>query len=236
MEQVDRQLREFIGKLEALAVRDEWSALVAAIERQPDPRFQKHPVVRALLGVAQSALGKRSHALEMELARLDEQLAGESSDYAPLVDAVRIARVQQILLRAGTAGVLEMNVDLFHTLLGTVAETPNEVRVRQRLAGQFETNADKLMEEAAGLIRSDAVLVREARVGYQNALRWIVLSSEWERLTPITPGAAADIERLIEKLRQANRVLHGPQLPFTSNDSSTWTGKQGDPIHTIPDP
>jgi hypothetical protein len=230
----DKQLREFVAKLEAAASRQEWRTMTTLVSEQTDPKVRDHPVVKALVALARTRSGERSMALEAELIDLDVVLRGAGTQYAVLSEEVRVARIDQAISRNADWDILRRNTDLFLQLLGPAAETPYEVQVRQKLARLYEAVADEIDKNARGIINNDAIALREARSAHQAGLRVLVEARGWASLKPISAGTSPDIERLVEKIRILNRAIHGPSLPFTSGDSSTWTGTKGDPFHTPP--
>jgi hypothetical protein len=230
----DRELREFVAQLEAIANRQEWRALIQRIERQPDEKIRTHPVVRAMELLARTRTGERSVALEQELATIDDLLRGGGSDHAALQEEIRTARVDQMISRMNSWEILRRNTDLFLRLLGPDAGSPYEVQVRQKVALRYEALGDELAARSRGYVSTDVITLREARAVYQAGLRFLVHQRNWQSLEPISAGTSLEIERLVEKIRKANRTLHGPSIPFTSSDWETWTGRRGDPIHMAP--
>ncbi|MBI1293285.1 hypothetical protein GC173_18930 [bacterium] len=230
----DKQLREFVGQLEASASRQEWRALTTIVNSQQDDRLRDHPVVKALAALARTRSGERSLALETQLIELDTTLQGAGTQYATLSEEIRVARIDQALARISDWDILQRNTDLFLQLLGAAAETPYEVTVRQKLARRYESMADEKEKGARGYLSSDTIALREARSIYQSGLRMLVEAKGWAALTPISAGTAPDIERIVEKIRRLNYSINGPSIPFTNSDSNTWSGTKGDPVHTPP--
>jgi len=227
----NRELKELVSGLEAAASRGEWRNVVAMIDRQTVPALRNHPVVRGMRALAQTRSGERGLAIEVELKELDAILRTAGSDHAVLLEELRAARVDQAIPRLGDWEVLRRNTDEFFLLLGSEADTPYEVTVRLKLARLYESVAEKMAEEAQGYINSDTLALREARTIYQTGLRFLVRRDQWSTLGPISSGTRPDVERLVERIRLLNQSIHGPSIPFTGNDSGTWSGKKGDPIH-----
>lgn len=231
---LDRETRELVAQLEAHHQRSEWRQVVDLVEATPDPRLHRHPVVRAFNALARTRLGERSTALEEELVSLESRLRPESRRYGDLLHGLRVARIDQLLSRIRNPTVLQYHTDLFTLLLEREPRDPYDISVRLKLAERYEEMGDRMEREARGIVRVDVVKMRQARSHYQIALRWIVSPDGWLDLVAISPAARPDVERIVEKLRQCNRAIHGFSLPFGDNDSTTWTGRRGAPVHDIP--
>ncbi|CAN5198048.1 hypothetical protein BH09SUM1_BH09SUM1_07600 [soil metagenome] len=223
--------REFVSVLESRAERSEWRQIVDLTDAQSDLAIRDHPVVQALSAIARTRLAERTIDLERKLDDLIKTLQPVESTYPDLLQELRTARVDQLVSRMPSAELLTRNTDLLTQLLGDRAESGYEVQVRQKLARIFESTGDEYVESAKGLVRTDAIALAEGRGYYQRALRWIVEKDEWLALAPITPGAAPDVQRIVEKLRQANRLQHGMSMPFSDSDPFTWSGRKNTPVH-----
>lgn len=227
---MDRKTKEFVAKLEAMQSRDNWAGILGATGAAEAEPFREHPVVQALTYIARTRTGERELALESDLKEMETLLA-QADRYPELLREVRLARVEQILSRATSLEVLSRNTDEIIRLLEGTADYAREADVRIRSARTFEYFGDQLLEQGDGYISNDVLKIREARVYFQTALRLITKPDEWAALGPISPRAKAEIDRLVEKIRQCNRMIHGIPAPFSGNDSSTWSGKKGDPVH-----
>jgi len=230
---VDRATGAFLAELEARAARNEWAAIKQSIADQPDAAVREHPVVVAFAMLGRSRTGERNIGLEAELARAEQSLQGSGARYAGLVDELKLARAEQILSRSGDPEILSLSIDTLYALLGSEATTPRNLDVRLRAARLFEAFGDDIAEKAKGYLQTDVVRLRQARAHYQMALRFLVKSDRWLDLQPVSPRATSPIEGIVEKIRIANRAIHGPSLPFTRYDSTTWTGEKGSPVHDI---
>lgn len=228
---LDRAGREYVSQLEAMMGRREFRALIESVRNQADSRIAGHPVVQSLEAIARVRSGQRSLELERGLTSLETTLSPAEGQYPDLLHELRVGRVDLILARATSADVLGHNTDTIMQLLGPASRTAYDVDVRIRGARVFEGFADEEMQKGKGVIQSDLLRVREARVQYQNALRLIVTRERWSSLTPISPRANSEVERIVQKMREANRIINGVSLPFTNNDSTTWTGRKGDRVH-----
>lgn len=231
---LDRETRELVAKLEALRNRNEWRQVKDLVDSEQREALRKHPVIQGFHVLSRTRLGERSRDLEEELVNVEGRLRPESRRYADLIHGLRLARIDQILSRTNNPAILQHYTDLFTMLLERDAKDPYDVSIRLRLAERYERAADQLVKDAKGLIRTDVVKTRQARSYYQIALRWIVSPDGWLDLVAISPAARPEVERIVEKIRQANRTIHGVSLPLTDNDSNTWVGRRGTPIHDIP--
>ncbi len=233
-ERLDKATTDFLAKLEGLRLQNKWSEIIAAIEQQPDEKIKNHPVVQALDAIAKNRQGLRNTQLEIKLRDMESRFAASSNDYPDLLHELRLARVEQILSRSQTPEILFYNLDEIYRLLGPSAETNRDVVIRLRASQVLENQGDNLVAKADGYLKNDTVLLTEARQYYQSALRFLVVKDAWPNLEPLSPQSKTRIERLLEKMRQANRMLHGVALPMSGNDSSTWSGKKGSPVHDDP--
>lgn len=231
---LDWETRELVAQLEAHRNRNEWRQVSDLVEATRDPQLRRHPVVRAFDALARTRLGERSAALEEELVNLESRLRPEARRYGDLIHGLRVARIDQLLSRIRNPTVLQYHTDLFTLLLEREPKDPYDVSIRLKLAERYEEVGDQMSLGARGMIRVDVVRMRQARSHYQIALRWIVSPRGWLDLVAISPAARPDVERIVEKIRQCNRAIHGYSVPFTDNDSTTWTGRRGAPVHDIP--
>lgn len=231
---LDRATREVVAKLEAFRNRNEWRQAKELVEAETREEVRKHPVVQGFHLLARTRLGERSRTIEDELVNVEGRLRPEIRRYGDLIHGLRLARIDQILSRTRNPIVLQQYTDLFTMLLERTPRDHYDVSIRLKLAERYERAADDLAKEAKGIFRTDVVKTRQARSYYQIALRWIVAPDGWLDLVAISPAARPEVERLVEKIRQTNRTIHGVSLPLTESDSNTWVGRRGTPIHDIP--
>lgn len=232
--QIERAVRDRLAVLEDLYRRNEWQQLRTEIEKDTDPAIREHPLIRAMGLLSRARSGERNIELEKALENAEISIRAAGDRHAGLLEELRLARVEQVLSRSNTRENFAYNIDLIYRLIGPQATTERAVMVRGKVARTFENFADELMLEGDRLMGRDILKIREARLYYQSALRFVVKGNRWMELEPISARAAGDVERLLQKIREANRKVHGPSLPFTSADSYTWTGRSGDPIHDEP--
>ena len=235
---LSRDQRDFVAQLEALYGRGDWAEVIERVDAHPSPETRSHPVVRGLVAVSEARLGVRSVGLEERLGRLEGELEPAARQHPELLHELRVARAEQLLFRASDLNSLQRNTDLILRLLGPESRTPYDVEVRVAGARLYEQFGDALVEEgtgwAGGLVGTDTLKIRTGRSAYQAALRLVVPPGDWYRLEAISPRARPVVERLVEKIRQANRAIHGPSLPLTGSDSNTWDGRRGSPVHDSP--
>jgi hypothetical protein len=227
---LDRESKAVVAKLEALASANQWGQLREEIANQPEV-MQQHPVIQAMDVLARARKGERSVELEVQVRDMEALLRPEERRYPELLQELRLARVELILARARSIEVLSRNTDLIFSLLGTETDSLHDVRVHMNVSRVFETQADKLVKEGDGVFKNDPYLLQEARVYYQTALRPLVTAQGWETLEPISASAKPNINRIAEKLKNCNRMVHGPSIPFSENDSTTWSGKKDGKVH-----
>ncbi len=231
---LDKATREFVAELEPLVGERNYRAITRRIGSTTDAKITAHPVVRAFDAIARTHLGEKNLDLERRLAQLDSTLTPAEGDYPDLLRELRAARADQMLSRSASPDVLARNTDLVLQLLGPDSKTPYDVQVRLQASSLYEALGDKVVAEGRGIIRTDALKMREARVYYQTGLRFIVSSREWLQRTPVSPRAAPDVERITQKIRDTNSLINGISLPFTDGDSTTWSGKKDTPVHDNP--
>ena len=234
VKRLDERTRSFIASLETLAGQKRWRDLRNAIDDHPSEKIRDHPVVEGLALIARSRSGERSLALERAMMDLEPLLRSFGNRYSDLLHELQLCRVEQILSRSKSPEILARNTDEIFRLLGKEVKTQRDVKVRVDAARVFEEQGDRLMQAAEGLIKVDTYRLREARVYYQTGLRFVVERGRWLERTPVSPRAQPELERLVEKLRIANRKIHGPGWLAPSRDASTWTGRKGDPVHDAP--
>lgn len=230
---IDRATRAFIADLEKLmnegslpAVRDKITSA--------DNTIKSNPIVQAIYVVVRTQQGEMNASVERQLMVLESQLGAAEGDFPNLLQEVRVARAAQILSRCNDSESLSRNTDTILQLLGPTPKSKYGLDVRVRAAGNFEQVGNRLIEQGKGMIRTDVLKVREARAFYQTGLRFIVADDAWLQLKPVTPRAAPDVERIAERIREANKMINGLSIPFGDSDSTTWTGKKGDPVHDLP--
>ncbi len=233
-----REERTFVGQLEALYGQGRWVEVIERIEAHPEAATRGHPVLTALAALSEARLGVRSATLEDRLARIETQLAPSARQYPELLHELRVARAEQIFYRVYELEGLRRHTDLILRLLGSESRTPYDVEVRLQGARLYEQFGDELVEAGGGWlgtwVGTDPLKIRAGRSAYQAALRLLVADAAWYRLEAISPRARTDVERLTEKIRQANRSIHGFSPPLTGSDSNTWDGRRGSPIHDYP--
>lgn len=232
--QIERAMRDRLAVLEDLYRRNAWQQLRAEVDNEPDPKIREHALIRAMGLLARARAGERNTELERALENAEISIRTAGTRHAGLLEELRLARVEQILSRSNTRENFAYNIDLIYRLIGPDAATDRAVQVRGKVANTFENFADELLLEGDRIMGRDILKIREARLYYQSALRFVVKSNRWMELDPISARTSADVERLVQKIREANRKVHGPSLPFTAADSYTWTGRRGDPVHDEP--
>ncbi|MCC6547856.1 hypothetical protein IT570_11890 [Candidatus Sumerlaeota bacterium] len=230
---MDRPTRAFVAEMEKLLNENNLVQVKKQISGA-DNAIKGNPIVQAIYVVARTRQGELNTTVERQLMGLEAQLAVAEGDFPNLLQEVRVARADQILNRSSDGDTLSRNTDTILNLLGPVPKTNYALDVRLRAARRFEQVGDGIVTEGEGVFRTDILKVREARAYYQTGLRFIVADNAWLQLKPITPRASPDVERIVERIRDANRKINGVSLPFTESDSTTWTGKKGDPVHDIP--
>ncbi len=230
----DRQ-KSLINRLESMRRANRWPDIISTANSEANKSIASHPVIQALVLIARTKNGERSIELENDMIGTEAELTPSAKEYVDLLFELRLARVRLMLARISSPDLLIHNIETFRQLLGEEPRNTDDLMVRIRLAQRFEDAGDLLMEQGDGYLSDDLVLIRQGRSFYQMGLRWIIRSGRWYQLEPISQAAVPEIERLVQKMRVANREIHGPSLPLTDNDSTTWSGKRGDPVHDLPE-
>ncbi len=228
---LDRRTEEFVARLEALQMAGNWSGVRSEIQNA-EPFLTVHPTVKAFEVVSRVLTG--GHATLDEIRSLRQTLSRDRK-LRPLVDYLKLAEAE-LRFRASVSPEMAMrNLDEFRELIGTQENLTRDVlAIHLKLAERFERLADA-EAEAAGTFRTDRSKLSTARNFYQQALKWVTTQDGWQNLTPVSEGKASVLaDRLLLKLRETNGRFHGPAMPFTDRDNSTWTGKKGDPVHDTP--
>lgn len=226
----DARTRSLLARLESLYAANDWQALRGAAANASN----RHPLVASFELIARARLGETS--LDLERALVANRRRVEALDDPPraLVEELRLCEAEQILARVHEEELLFRNIEKLLDLIGSTSLTPRAVEVRRKFALDFEHAGDALLDRAIGLFSDSPDLLRRAREAYQTGLRVLVTPDGFLTLEEISPRVRPDILRLEDKIRAANRRLHGPVMPFTGRDRNTWTGIEGDPIHDAP--
>lgn len=219
--------KAFIARLETMVAEKRWKDVASTVASEEGEPFRDNLLVQALAVYARSRSGERNVSLEIEIKNALARLEPMRGRYPEIYHKLELARVDQTLSRSGTPEILSMNTDAIFQWLGKEAKTLHEVDTRINAARTFEGVGDKLAEQAKGYLRDDLLKLREAREYYRTGLRLLVTEKGWKTLEPLSPRTRPDIARIEEKIRAANRKIHGPALPFTENDPETWSGKKG---------
>jgi hypothetical protein len=207
----------------------DWQAVSKTITAEPRPEIRDHPVIQSFGVIAETRSGRRNGDLARQIKELESTLRPARDRYPDLFHQLELAYVEQLLALSYTPENLSRNTDEILRRLGTA--TRRDVDIRIRTAATFEDVADRKMSAASGFMQKDPYAIQEARSIYQTGLRLLVTPDGWATLEPISPSANPAIARILEKIRAANRSIHGPALPFTDRDPETWSGKRGDPVH-----
>jgi hypothetical protein len=227
-----RALEKLINELNFAFQSRDWATLRAKSTAAP-LRVQADHVVHAINLLADVAQGIRRGSMVRDIAQLRPYLVerGESR----LVSALDIAEARLIVHYSRRAEDLMRQLPRLRVLLGDQPAVNQEsLLLRVELARRFEAFADE-EADAAGLLTADQVHLSNARTYYQQALRWLTTREGWLALQPIDSGVAAQLSQQVQvKLRRANQRFHGPSIPFTGYDSSTWSGINGEPLHDSP--
>lgn len=231
---MDTETRTLVVALEARVDGRNWSGIMNAVATAP-PEVREHPVVQAFDAIARVESGEGGPDLMALLIALERELAGDE-DLAPQVEYLRLARLISMFRTQGTTpdGLLRLTSEM-RPSLSVMRTTPRVVEFRLMLAERFERFGQDEEAAAAGTFTNDTLRLATARQLYQQGLRWIVTREGWLKATPIAPGKpAVVVERLLMRIEKLNRQINGWSVPMTESDSSTWTGKRGDPIHDAP--
>lgn len=211
-----------------------WSGIMNAVAiASPDAR--EHPVVQAYDAVARVETGEGGADLVALVRVLEQQLAGDE-EREPLVNYLRLAQLIVAFREQGNSAdsLLRLTGEK-RPVLAALPTTARVVEFRLMLAERFERFGQAEEAEAAGTFTNDEVKLSTARQLYQQGLRWVVAREGWLSATPIAPGKpGVVVERLLLRLRTVNAKINGWSVPMTQSDSSTWTGRAGDPIHDAP--
>jgi hypothetical protein len=228
---LDRQTRDFVAGLETLRLADDWRGVRDAIAAADPPALRENAVVLALDTVARVRLGETSGTLLGTIDSLKPVFRSDK-ERRGLYEALLLAEARLFLDATRSPEACAKYADDFRdALLAQSTNSADVVDLRVRLAERYESVAGKLVEDA-GRIRVDRVKLAEARSLYQNALRWVTTQDGWLQLQPVSAGKPAIVAgRLRLELQTANKRYHGRSMPFGDSDSTTWTGRKGDPIH-----
>ncbi|MGF1572529.1 MAG: hypothetical protein ACFCU1_05600 [Sumerlaeia bacterium] len=230
--QEKKALEELIRELNFAYQARDWKSVQSRIANASE-RLQKEEIIRAFELLTRIQLGERSGKMNQEIAILRPYIARSSEKR--LVAALDVAEAKIILHYTRNPDDFLRHSPRLRLLIGNQPTMTQEVlQLRIQLAQVFEGFGD-LEADKAGIITQDQVRLSSARKFYQHALRWVTSNKDWLALAPIDDGLAAQISSRVQvKLRRSNERFHGPSLPFTGKDSSTWSGKKADPLHDLP--
>ncbi len=229
---LDRRTEEFVSKLEALQMSGNWDR-VQRETRNADEFLKVHPTVKAFDVVSRVLTG--GHATLDEIRALRQTLSRDRKQRA-LVDYLKLAEAELRFRASVSTDMALRNLDEFRELIGTQETMTRDVLAfRVKLAERFERLADNEAEGAGATFRTDRARLSTARNLYQQALKWVTTPEGWQRVIPVSEGKASVLtDRLVLKLHETNERFHGPVMPFTDRDNSTWTGQKNDPVHDTP--
>lgn len=227
-----REAKAFLAEMETLVATDSWGEIAKRTANAPEA-IRDHPVVRGFALLAKYRTQKGDVFLEREMTRV-AALLDAKGDFAALREQLDVAQARLILDRATSLDLLLKNAETIQRLMEGTRPRPTVLDARVRIAQRYEKFADVRFEESKRVMGNDTAGLREARALHQTALRWIVLPEGWRTLTPYSESMRPHVARVVGKIQVANQAINSIALPFTDRDSSTWTGKKGDPIHDEP--
>lgn len=226
-----KALEDLVSQLNFAFQARDYSAVQEKISAAPE-RLQKTEIVRTFGLLSRVQAGAREPSMNKEIAELRPYLTKEKDKR--LLAALDLAEAKIILHHSSPEYILRHTPRLRALIGNAPTLTQDVLQIRIQLALKFEEIADKEADEA-GFISQDQVRLANARTYYQQALRWVTTKEGWLKLTPLDDGLSGQISNRIQvKLRRANERFHGPSLPFTNRDRTTWSGLSGEPLHDIP--
>lgn len=224
-----REAKAFLAEMETLVATDAWGEIAKRTAAAPET-IRDHPVVRGFALLAKYRTQKGDVFLEREMNQI-ASLLDANGDFAALREQLDVAQARLILDRTTTLDLLLKNAESLQRLMEGTRPRPTVLDARVRIAQRYEQFADKRFDESKRVMGNDTAGLSEARALYQTALRWLVLPEGWRTLTPHSESMRPHVARVVGKIQVANQAINSIALPFTDRDSSTWTGKKGDPIH-----
>ncbi len=238
IEELNEEALLLVRELDQLFRQRRFREILTEIASIEEEQVASHPIIQTIGLLAENRLGGGDYTLERELLKLEERLQAERKKYPELFHELQLAKAELILNRSQSPELLARQTDTIFRLLDYEIKDQRDIEVRLKAAHTYENAARFLFEQATGItgLRIDMIKMKEARIFYQSALRLIVKEGDWKRATPISEGARDDVSRLIGHIEICNRKIHGPALPFSGKDSSTWSGDKGTAIHdNLPD-
>ncbi len=227
---MDAATRDLVARLEGMMAREDWPSILRTIEPLPSASAA-HPAVRAFRAIARIETGESSRDLLEEVRLLEPAFASDPLK-RPMRDYLRLMHADLIYrLDSGSPETLRAQTDRLRLLLADLPMTGRHLSLRLKLAERFERfGADE--ERAAGSYFRDRLRLRTARALYQQGLRWVTTREGWINAQPISPGQPSiQVERLLHRIREMNKAINGYSLPYSGADRTTWSGREGDPVH-----
>lgn len=231
---MDRETAALVDALNLRVQGRNWAGILNAVA-DAKPEIREHPGVKAYEAIARVETGESSPDLIALLIVLEREFEGDA-DRKDLVEYLRLARgIAMFRTEGNTANSLMRMTTEIRPMLASLAVTPRVVEFRIMLAERFERFARDEEAAGTGTFTNDELHLAAARQLYQQGLRWVVTREGWLKAQPIAPGKPSVVaERLLLSIRKVNAKLNGWAVPMTESDSSTWTGRRGDPVHDAP--
>lgn len=230
---LSREAESLAADLEYLRQSGDWGGIRRRVEAA-DETLRQNEVIEAFHLIALAKTGAARPAMRTRLRAL-QPIFQDDRARRGLYEHLLLAEAEVLLRFTNDPADCLRHADFFRTALQRqTAVTQEVIDFRIRLAERYLAAGDTMMEEA-GRFRVDRSKLSDARALYQNAMRWVTRPDGWRTAEPIATGRArAARDRVTLKLSEANRRFHGPVMPLTGRDNTTWSGNAGDPVHDLP--
>ncbi|MDX2176606.1 MAG: hypothetical protein SF028_09045 [Candidatus Sumerlaeia bacterium] len=231
-----RAQRDALAKLEPLAAQGRWRDVRDTLLEVPGADLA-HPALDAFEALALHHLGIRTERQKQRLADASSRLAG-ARDFRPLRERIDLAQVATLVEDAKDGVALTAASERVRRLLEGMPNQSDVIATRLLVAERFEREGDVALARDSSVMGYEPASAREARAWYQSGLRFVIPPERWIEATPYSPTLAPAAERILGKLRRANRAVNSLMdgVPFTGRDRDSWTGEAGAPLHDAPPP